>query len=293
MKNAVLLWIGIILAACYTSHSSTQNDKIVSAEEILGNLSAGKAIILKDRQITGDLDFTKVTSSHPISPDAQKVEVRSPIYFENCIFEGSISSYFQDEDRATICGFSSDLIFLNCRIKGDIDLSQSRFKGIFSFVKSEAVGGFKASNAIFYDITDLNGSRFEQDLFLTYSTFQQRSNNMDLTIMGKTYLQGVHYYKESLWSNSIFEQYVDVSKLNSRGSFMMDFCDFRGPLHISGSEFWGYVNITQSKFSDSFTMRTSLFTNSPVLDKNGQKIVQLEKNRLMHDENLTYPSINK
>lgn len=293
MKNAIF-WIFLSLTSCFTFNSNSKADKnIYTADEILDLIEKGKPLILKEKKITGNLDFTRLSSSHPISAEAYLIQIPASLYFENCIFEGDIISYFQDGQSTRISRFNSDLIFLDCRIMGNVDLSQSRFNGIFSLTQSDIEGDFTASNTIFQDITDLKTSRFEKDLSLTYSTFQQRSNCMDLTVLGKTYLQGARYYKKSLWSNSVFEQYVDVSKVASQSSFMMDYCDFKGQLHISGSEFWGYVNIAQAKFSDSFTIRTSLFSQAPILDDNGRLIVKLEKNRLLTDENLSYPSINK
>lgn len=293
MKNACF-WILLSLTSCFTFNSNGKADKnVYTADEILDLIEKGKPVILKEKKITGNLDFTKTSSTHPISAEAHLVQIQSPLYFENCIFEGDIISYFQNGPSTRISRFNSDLIFFDCRIMGNVDLSQSRFNGIFSLTQSDIEGNFTASNTIFQDISDFKASRFEKDLSLTYSTFQQRSNCMDLTVLGKTYLQGTRYNKESLWSNSVFEQYVDVSKITSQSSFMMDYCDFKGQLHISGSEFWGYVNIAQAKFSDSFTIRTSLFSQRPILDDNGWAVVQLEKNRLLIDENLSHPSINK
>jgi hypothetical protein len=289
MKNAlILIGTAVLFLSCFSSQKTQDAPSTITAREIIKQINQGKNISVKNKTIIGDLDFTKIPAKHQIAEYAFKIEIKTPIYFDNCVFEGNIVGFRQDSMDSYICSFASDVVFSNSRIKGSVDWSHNRFKAFFTFSNNLIESDFNASNAIYHDEVQLSKSIFEKDLFLTFTLFQQRSNMMDMKVMGKTYLQGSVYKQQSLWSNSIFDQYVDMSKVTVQHSLFLDHCKFNHQLHISGSHFWGYVNISTAQFEDVLTIRTSTFVAPPVLTDIKVLNVKYEKNRLLTDEKLEF-----
>jgi hypothetical protein len=291
MKNA-FFWIVLSLASCYTSYNEAEHEGI-EAREVLQLISRDQAVILKGKTIKGDLDFTKIDRSFPVSEHASQVEITSPLYFQNCVFEGQVIGFKRGESHSAFLRFHSNLVFINCIFEGKLDLSHARFNGIFTLSGSEVKGEFNISNATFLDESTLRATNFKDDIKLSYTTFYQTSNCMDLEVGGKTYLQGAHYFKDVLWSNSIFSDYVDISKLTSASTFTLDHCKFNGPLFLSGSHFWNILNLSSCSFNDEVTIRTCVFMNKPIIDSNHLLRIVFEKNKHLIDENLRFPSIKK
>lgn len=294
MKNAlILISTAVLFLSCFSSQKTQDLQSTITAEEIIKQIRQGKIISIKNTTILGDLDFTTIPKKHPVAEYAFKIEVKTPIYFDNCIFNGNILGFRKDSVNNYICSFESDVIFSNCRIKGVVEHSYNRFKSFFTFSNNLIEDDFIASNALFYDEVKLNQSTFEKDLFLTYTIYQQQSNMMDIRVSGKTYLQGSDFQHQSLWSNSIFDEYVDISKVTAQHSLFLDHCHFKDQLNISGSRFWGYMNMSASKFDNVLTIRTSTFWEAPVLSDIKAVDLNYEKNQLLLDENLEFKSMNK
>jgi len=294
MKNAIfLVGFSLLLLSCTSAHKINDDVLEISSQDIIKLLKSGKTINIKGKTITGDLDFTAVQNKHQIAPQAYLSEIVGSIYFDNCVFEGNILGFRKGPTSNYMCTFKSDLIFTNCRIKGIVDLQHARFKGYFTFSQNQVEGNFLASNAIMSDHIIFNETHFEQDFSVSNSQFLQRSNFMTMHIEGKTYLQGSAFHGQSLWSNTTFAQYVDFTKVIAHSSFFLDHCEFLDQLYISGSYFWGHLNIASAQFANIFTIRTSTFIQTPIIAEKALDSLKSEKNRILTDENLDFNSMNK
>ena len=157
----------------------------VKADAIISAIKKGKDITYKDVTITGVLDLTFMNEKLPDLPKKRKwwknggsntvkESIDSKISFVNCTFKNDVLAYIHDEDSGYtfIANFEDDVIFKNCRFKGDAMFKYSGFEGTADF--SHAI--FEKSTTFKYADFDTKANFantvFEEDAIFKYTEFK-------------------------------------------------------------------------------------------------------------------------
>ena len=157
----------------------------VKASDIISAIKKGKDITYKDVTITGVLDLTFMNEKLPDLPKKRKwwknggsntvkESIDSKISFVNCTFKNDVLAYIHDEDSGYtfIANFEDDVIFKNCRFKGDAMFKYSGFEGTadFSHATFEKSTTFKYAD--FDTKANFANTVFEEDAIFKYTEFK-------------------------------------------------------------------------------------------------------------------------
>jgi len=213
MKINLTIIILAIVVAC-NAQSKEKQATVVKSEEITKNLADGKSVQIKNAVIEGSLIFDKAST------------VNANVYFEKCIFKGSI--------KAEDVRFNGNVIFLesefqekvefhNNSIFGMVNFSRSVFKSdaIFAnmavWAKNSYFSGIKASKKFSLEASDFHGNltliRSEfSDAFSLQETFVLGSlQAADIKFDGSTDFAMLEVLRRAIFTHSTFKNTPDFS----------------------------------------------------------------------------------
>jgi hypothetical protein len=157
----------------------------VKASDIISAIKKGKDITYKDVTITGVLDLTFMNEKLPDLPKKRKwwknggsntvkESIDSKISFVNCTFKDDVLAYIHDEDSGYtfIANFEDDVIFKNCRFKGDAMFKYSGFEGIADFSNATFEKSTTFKYADFDTKANFANTVFEEDAIFKYTEFK-------------------------------------------------------------------------------------------------------------------------
>lgn len=156
----------------------------VRANDILKQLDDGQAVVYKNAQIEGELDFTNLRNRrHADSSfdffgkgnDTYESTVEKSVIFVNCTFLDDVLAYYHVErDNDTfIAHFEEDVVFQNCTFKRKSEFKYSEFgeKVDFSGTAFNREANFKYAE--FSDAPVFTKAQFKDDANFKYAEFPQ------------------------------------------------------------------------------------------------------------------------
>lgn len=205
----------------------------ISAIEILDRLNAEEAVTLKDYIIDGNLDLTMLENRQKTNRGIIQSLVVSPLYFENCSFEGDLVAYTysQKENIMQKANFDSKVTFINCTFKGD----------------------FQAKYSTFYESLNLEGSIFEQETNFKYAEFKSEVIFGNTTFGQTANFKYASFSRDADFYHTNYKETADFkySKFLARATFKKatfdEFADFKFT-EFSENAIFNQVNF--HRFSD-------------------------------------------
>lgn len=172
-----------IILALILAGTSSFAQQTIKAQDIIKEISDGRAVTHKNVTIDGYLDFTdlknrrKTQSSFDLfgGNDQYESTVEGAVTFINCTFNDDVIAYYHvEKDNDTfIAHFEEDAIFQNCIFKRKSEFKYSEFeeKADFSGSVFNREANFKYAE--FSDTPNFSKANFRDDANFKYAEFPQ------------------------------------------------------------------------------------------------------------------------
>lgn len=263
-KLLVLVLLGISCVACTaTATSSTKN---ISAASIIETIKKQEPILLENRTVEGDLNFTTL-GSYPETESIRKVVIESSIFFKNCVFTGKVLGFSQRDGQTMLCDFRKNLSFVNCKFNGETNFQSISVAGISCFSKSQ-----------FNRIVSFEGARFGSEAYFDNSLFAQEAH------FQTAYFGKMASFWKSTWAVT---SYFQGAIFNSDAQFNL--ADFRANLDFSLCTSYGLLNFTYATFTGRSIFDNCRFKNA--VDFNSTTLKEASFKEAFFDTKASFVSV--
>ncbi len=215
--------------------------KEIEASKLIKLLAEGKDIILADKIIIDDLDFTKATSGAEDLKGVFTHYINSSIVFKNCEFKGKIVSYHLEKQNLHRTFFQKNLTFIQCIFEQEVEIKQSTVQGICNFSESVFNKILSLETSIFYagifldKVTVQGGGRFQnvicfqdfscmKSFFYAMTSFQRAVFKGNIMCVSTEFYESVDFglttmYHDFLFNYNILPAQVSFNYMNCRGKY--------------------------------------------------------------------------
>ena len=105
----ILICILALQSACAPQKMAAGSSNF---EDALRN---GTDVLVQNKTIEADLDFTKLTNPNMVSVGVLQGKIGSSVTFQNCTFKGKVVGFATDEKgNMTLTSFGRNVSFLHC-----------------------------------------------------------------------------------------------------------------------------------------------------------------------------------
>ena len=292
MKKILLAFLVIAAAVFNTAcnapnsgYANDSNDSVIKADKIIKWLKSGKNVVLKNKTIVGNLDFTK---AYPVNKNIQvsSAYVNTEINFINCVFQDSVSSFGQDAGGLNfVTIFERNVCFLNCEFSKGVNFRQSDFRGRANFDQCQFRGSVSFDGTNFRTGTSFCSSNFHDEVSFVSTVFNGRTNFLKTFFRETLICQLARFNDYTMFADSYFYGYTEFSKIyasctidftNSKfigrslftnstyvGGFKINKCEFKKGLSILDNMFMRTLEMIRATIDGNVIYKNNLFVSQP------------------------------
>lgn len=240
------------LTSCSSNPSQPINNSI-SAQKLIETLNKNKPLLIKDKIITGDLDFSKVKTQYTFSTSNMVAQVNAPVTFLNCIFMGKVTTTGTVAHVTVTTEFSDNLTFEACDFRGETSFDNAVIGGMVNFtgaIFNERVSfnniHIQGRNAYFTSITA--GKQFS----IQESLFDGNADFFKAIFKGKTSFQGTEISGDIVLNDLKCDGKADFSLILIKGDFLSNYAQFNEEFRLSDARIEGKTSMVSNKFTNGW-----------------------------------------
>ncbi len=224
-KLLAFIWVGVGAVAC--SATAPTAGKHVPAGDILAAIRNQQAIYLDNKIIDGDLYFTTL-ATYPETETLRQATVAVPLFFRNCVFNGNVVGFRQQNDTTTVCTFQKNLSFPGCTFNGTLLLQSATVTGTSCFSRSTFnrrvtfAGTSFLADAYFDNLLVTQEAHFQQTRFLKQASFWKT------VWAGTVYFQGTTFAGDAQFNLTEFRANLDFSLCKTTGLLTCNYARLLG-----------------------------------------------------------------
>lgn len=261
-KLLVIFLILISMSACQASTGSDINNGI-DADVIIKTINKGKPVLIQDKIISGDLDFTKIQSVSVFSTSQKIASIDVPVTFLKCIFLGKVITNAQTDKAVVTTHFKDNLTFEGCDFRAVADFSNSEVDGMVNF--TAAVFNENA----FFNNMNFGGSRN----YFTSCRAEKNFSMQEAVIAGSCDFFQAQYKGKLSFQSTCFGGTAQFSNLKSlgksdfsltvfRNNVLFTYAEFGNEFRFSDSRCMGNCDLVSVSFAENALICNSLFYGS-------------------------------
>lgn len=313
MKKLPFILISILLFIF--SCTSGQEGKInngIRASDILKSIDKGKAVLIRGKIITDDLDFTKVRKIQVFSSSSQIAVIDVPVTFLDCIFMGKVITNGSRENKSVNTAFRHFLTFEACDFRQEVDFDnitveanvnftgaifreRAKFNNVTFKGRNNFFTAFSSEKYFSMQESLINGSidffkaktagkiSFQSTEFRGIARFSEIDNT------GTSDFSLTRFRDDALFTYSDFAADFRMAGSVLQGRFDLNSVNFHANAYLTDSKFSGPVNFRKTSTKGKFDLSQSIFLGNPpdftdfLLDSEGQVITLGTKIVNYHD----------
>ena len=238
-----------------------QESDTISAENLLKQISEGKKLVIKNKTITGVLDFTKILDKDNNLP-VSTIYIESELAFVNCTFEDSVLAYsFKNSILRTV--FNKAVMFYECKFLKNVQFSQTEFSKDVSFELSVVEGQAEFNGTDFSKGAIFAAANFMNDTKFLGCRFGGRTSFFKTMFKKSVLVQRAKFYEPVLFWDSHFYGYFEFSD-----NMCYDLPDF------SNANFSDRVVFCNSVYYWGLKLSGSKVSNPESVEQHGNYFVQ-------------------
>ncbi|QQS28688.1 MAG: pentapeptide repeat-containing protein [Sphingobacteriales bacterium] len=231
----------------------------VSGKDIIRMLSKGEHVLLQNATITGDIDFTTLSSSYRTSVTIEQAEVNGSLTLVNCTVKGKVTGYLYSKEVIKTVVFHKNFSCPGTRFEGEVMLKEAQFQGMTDFTGAifdkpvSFEGAVWKSRAMFNKTVFYDEARFQLSIFENQATF------MDAGFEGICSFQNAVFFTDANFSNTQYLRYADFGNLNIHGNLMFNYAKFSNQAIFSNSHLHGRSDWNNTVFENQADFEQSTF----------------------------------
>ncbi|GAP44810.1 hypothetical protein TBC1_12621 [Lentimicrobium saccharophilum] len=269
MKRFFLILIStVMLSGSCSADKQEKTNNGIPASEIIKSLNKGKPVLLKDKIITGDLDFTTIKKQGIFSSSIQITSVEQSVTFLNCIFMGKVVTNGMQSQRQVRVHFGSNLTFEACDFRADADFDNITVDGMINFT-----GAIFRERALFNNVT-LNG---RYNYFTAISSEKHFSMQESLVngaldffkakTRGKLSFQSTEFRGIARFHNLDCDGKSEFSLTRFRDDALFTYANFTGHFNFSDAIVYGRLDMNNVEFQSLATLISTVFFRPVTFEK--------------------------
>jgi hypothetical protein len=273
MKRIILILISV--AVLFSSCSAGKHEKTnngIPASEIIKNLNKGRPVLLKDKIITGDLDFTNVKNQGIFSSSMQIAGIEQSVTFLNCIFMGKVITNGMQSQRQVRVHFGSNLTFEACDFRADADFDNITVDGMVNFT-----GAIFRERALFNNVT-FNGRHNYFTAFSSEKYFSMQESLIDGAIdffkaktRGRLSFQSTEFRGIARFHNLDCDGRSEFSLTRFRDDALFTYANFTGHFNFSDAIVYGRFDMNNVELQSSAAITSTIFYRPVTFEKTSVK----------------------
>lgn len=254
----------IMLLSCSISCSGKKS-KDMKASDIINLIKKGKDVLVYDKVISGDLDFTEMEKYYVFAFPNMETHIPVNVSFSNCVFMGKVvgsSNRVVDGSKKKVNVFSvfeKNLTFFDCDFRGEVAMDEMVVNG-----------KLECSKSIFRENTSFNSlyvrgthvgfvdMESEKNFSMCYAHFMCDANFMDAKFKGRANFLGMNVDKV-MFSNAEFGEEVDFSNSNFKGDALFNYVKYTSGAQFSFSKYYGDLDFMSSSCAGDVSFERSFF----------------------------------
>lgn len=225
MRSTLTLLFALLVSFAYAQKS-------IKASDIIRQINDGQAVMYKNLEIEGELDFTNLknrslsTTSFGffnIGNETYESTVEVSLVFVNCTFLDDVIAYYhvEHDDDTFIAHFEEDVVFQNCTFKRKSEFKYSEFE----------------------EKADFGGSTFNREANFKYAEFSGTPMFANVNFRDDANFKYAEFPRGVNFESAVFEQLANFK-----------YTKFRTPLNIKNVSFKGeedfkYTRVDGSSFT--------------------------------------------
>lgn len=263
----ILTLLIVFISGCSAGNPEEVNDGI-SGGKILTQINKGKTIIIKDKIITDELDFSKIDNSFIFS-SGQKIAVTEvPVTFINCVFLQPVKTVGSDGKMTVTCQFEKNLTFENCDFRAEADFSNCVVKGQTNFTGTKFRENVQFGNVAFYGKNHYFSSVTAEKAFNMQDALI--AGNIDFfktKVGGKFSLQGIHVTGTAIINSIECSAKSDFSLAAFDLGLMMNYAVFSGEFRMNDVRSSGRIDMSNITFNAASWITNCEFRSKVLMNK--------------------------
>ncbi|MCL2072732.1 MAG: pentapeptide repeat-containing protein [Marinilabiliaceae bacterium] len=223
--------------------------KEINASSIISELKKGNHIHYHDKIIVDDLNFSTVSEPFLMSAAAFQQEIKSNIFFSDCIFLGKVSSNGKKDKMSIKSRFNNNVIFINCDFRDEVDFSEAIFYGLLNFSKSKF-----SENATFDAMTVWSKDAYfsemkaEKRFSMVYSLFADNLYFISASFADRVSFQETTVNGKFMCNNCIFKNRAEFDLMKINGKAFFNYAAFEDRANFLGIRKLEEIDFINTKF---------------------------------------------
>ena len=309
MKNIYLAFVIMVSALIATScnapnsgYANDSKDSVIKAEKIIKWLKSGKNVVLKNKTITGYLDFTK---AYPVNKNIQvsSAYVNTELNFINCVFEDTVSAFGQDREGLNfVTIFERNVCFLNCEFAKGVNFRQADFRGRANFDQCQFRGSASFDGANFRTGTSFCSSNFHGEASFVSAVFNGRTNFLKTFFRETLICQLTRFNDYTMFADSYFYGYTEFSRVFAPCAIDFTNSKFLDRSLFTNSMYIGGLKINKCEFKKGLSVIDNIFIRTlemykahldgSVIYKNNSFVSEPNFSEMQHGDNYSIETSN-
>lgn len=260
MKKVIFLVLILIPALSLSA--------VIDGKDIIRQIDRGEAVSYQNVEIEGDLDFTTVKNRvrekkfSLFGNETYWCHVEVSVRFEDCVFNGQVLGYFNDEDEDILYNakFEKNVVFKNCDFgrganfkysvfQGQADFSKSVFarESVFKYTRFKARANFRKT--IFKEEANFKYTKLPEGVDFQATEFRDEAVFKYTDFHREIQFQEVQFLREADFKYAKFPDGVSFKDARFRDDVNFKYAKFDDPVSFENTKFQGDVNMKYTKFN--------------------------------------------
>jgi hypothetical protein len=276
-----LFYLLIFISSCSAASSDSVNNGIES-DQLINAINKGKPLLIKDRIITDDLDFTRIKNHEVFSSSLETAYIDLPVTFLNCIFMGKVTANGMEAGRQVrvhfgrtlsfeACDFRQEVNFDNIIVDGEVNFTgaifrqQARFNNITLngrnnwFTAFSSAKYFSMQEAMIHGSVDFFKGVVNGKISFQSTEIQGIARFSDLECFGNCDFSLVRFRNDALFTYANFSGDFRMANALVYGRFDLNSCEFQANVYLSNTCFYGPANFSKSSAKGVFDLEEVCF----------------------------------
>ncbi len=237
--------------------------KEIKASEIIQLIKKGKHVQIVNKIILDDLDFTKESDPFILNANVLQVEIKSNIFFSNCIFMGKVTSNGKVDPLSVHTVFKNNLVFVECDFRGEVDFEGAIVYGMVNFSKSVFRDNANFNNlAVWSKDSYFSEVKAEKGFSMIYSSFYGNLYFLDAHFDGPASFQESSIKGKLSFNNNVFKERAGFDLMEICGGAFFNYATFEKNADFSFSRFLHTTEFVNTIFKEKGNFEKTFFLNT-------------------------------
>ncbi len=237
--------------------------KEMKASEIIKLVKKGKPVQIVNKIILDDLDFTSGSEPFILNANMLQCEIRSNIFFDQCVFMGKVTSNGKLDKTPIQSCFKSNLVFMGCDFRGEVNFEGAIIFGMVNFGRSVFRENANFNNmAVWAKDSYFSEMKAEKDFSMIYASFAGNLFFLDAGFSGNTSLQETSVKGKLSFNNSVFKERAGFDLMEVCGGAFFNYTKFEKTTDFSWSRFLHTTEFVNASFGKQVNFEKTFFLNT-------------------------------